>query len=141
MEVHGHHVNAGLGPLCGPAERSCGAAGPWQGPELGALSDPSLAALLCHSAGAASQAETPTPVELTAVLMPVEAAESSVVVGLPSAVDVCRTGSALCIHVDAACLAQTSPAGLVQKTASDAIRCNQHMWSSCALVQQALWHL
>ena len=91
--------------------------------------------------GAASQAETPTPVELTAVLMPVEAAESSVVVGLPSAVDVCRTGSALCIHVDAACLAQTSPAGLVQKTASDAIRCNQHMWSSCALVQQALWHL
>ena len=51
---HGFCVNAGLGPLCGPAECSCGAAGPWQGPELGALSDPSLAALLCHSAGASS---------------------------------------------------------------------------------------
>ena len=54
MDSHGFCVIAGLGPLCGPAECSCRAAGPWQGPELGALSDPSLAALLCHSAGAAS---------------------------------------------------------------------------------------
>ena len=75
-----------------------------------ALAQLPAAERLAEGAGseAASQAQTPTPVEPTAVLMPVEAAESPAVVRLPPAVDVCRTGSALCMCVDAAWSAHTS---------------------------------
>ena len=89
----------------------------------------------------ASQAETSTPVDPNAVLMPVEAADSSVVVRLPSALDVRRSGTALCMYVDAAWSAHTSQAGFAQMTVLHAIRCSQHMCSSSALMQQALWRL
>lgn len=48
--------------------------------------------------GAISEAGTSTSVKPTAVRMPVEAVEPSVVVRLLSAVDVHQTGSALCMH-------------------------------------------